>query len=557
MKKGNGYNAKISDEHISKINNREEFEINMDVFEYTWGNKVVTGEEKSQKPSMVVFRNSALALEMLDKHIRKNGNIVIHCDVDVDGIGTGYIIGKFIQSKTGKRPLYIINKDKQHGIQQKHVDYFKNIDIDLMIIVDSSSNELDIIKQFKCDVLVIDHHELNHNELVGNTAEGNHKYVIVNNTIGNDEVNSIKCWISRYNPESREDFEVFPGDDRMSCGLVVYELLRLYCEAIGPRMLLENLKLYQWAGVTLFTDAILLNTPRNQWYIENTVCSMDTEITLYSMLKRLNNFKELLDKTSINFTVAPVINKAIRAGHSGDALRVVVSNPEGIIDLMQYKEAQDEALEIGISDYVASDTYVLRDMSTTSVHKNYNGVIASRLCGDLNKNCIVYRITDEIAEGSFRGRMSNVDYRKVFNQYNSESSADGHKAAFGFKCNVKDIDGIMRSLTSIESSMSDKYLLTAGKINEKSPGKFPIYDIEEFKRQGGIWKLGIGNSRVNSDEQILLTVSAEDAVLFEQRGRLYIYTILGLKCKAFEPITKPVVNIYVEYSKQIECYIRQ
>ena len=528
----------------------------MDVFDYAWGNKVVTGEEKAEKPNLIAFKNSVDALRMLDKHIKAESNIVIHCDVDVDGIGTGYIMGKFIEYKTGVRPLYIINKDKEHGIQQKHVNYFKNSNIDLMIIVDSSSNEIDTIKQFNCDVLVIDHHEIEHNELLGNTNKENCKYVIVNNTIDNTDIDSIKCWICEYNKDSNENFEIFKAEDRMSCGLVVYELLRLYCEAIGPKMLLENLKLFQWVGVTLFTDAILLNTPRNQWYIENTVHSMDTEITLFNIIKELNSFKQSLDKSTINYTIAPVINKAIRAGHSGEALKSVIMDTKLISTITKYKEDQEAAINIGIKDYKSSDSYVLRDISATEIHKNYTGVIASKLCGDLNKNCAVYRVIDNKAEGSFRGRLQNIDYRKLINEFNENSSAQGHKTAFGFKCNVEDLDTIMSSLTSIESELSSEYILTAGKLNDISPGKFKIDDIEEFKKQGGIWKLGIGNSKVSSDEQILITVSAADAVLFEQKGKLFIYTILGLKCKAFQPITKPIINIYIEYSNQIECYVR-
>lgn len=528
-----------------------------DIFEKIWGNKVVTGEEKPVKPNLIAFRNSDIALSLLHKHLNKqNGRIAVHCDVDVDGIGTGYIIGKFITYITGRAPLYIINKDKDHGIKQKHVDYFKDKQLDLLIIVDSSSNELEAIKGFDCDVLVIDHHEVNHSEYNGNTTRDGCVYTIVNNTIDNSDVDSIKLWMNNFNSNSSENLESYKADDRMSCGLVVYELLRLYCEAVGPKNLLENLKLFQWVGVTLFTDSISLNTPRNQWYIENTVHSSETENTLLNILKEMNSFKQYLDKSTINYTFAPVINKAIRAGHSGEALSAVTHNNKIIGSLQQYKDTQDQAINIGVSDFKATDSYILRDMSATNVHKNYNGVIASRLCGEYNKNCVVYRVSQGIAEGSFRGRYQNVDYRMLIKEYNEYSEAEGHKTAFGFRCRECDIDDIMGKLTSIESIASDQYLLTAGQINKTSPGQFVIDDIEEFKRQGGLWKLGIGNSKLSTDEQILITVSSSDAVLFEQRGKLYIYTVLGIKCKAFEPITKPIINIYVEYSRQIDCYIK-
>ena len=523
--------------------------------EAKWGNKVVTGEERAQKPDIVPFINCAGAIKMLNKHITNKSNIAIHCDVDVDGIGTGYIIGRFIAHNCGTHCKYIINKDKVHGIQQKHADYFADKPLQFMIIVDSSSNEIDIIKQFNCDVLVIDHHEVNHSSLIGKTLDG-HDYVIVNNTIDNSDLVEIKELLSLRSGDAAEKLKEYIADDRMSCGLVVYELLRLYCLAYSDEKVIENMLLFQWAGVTLFTDSILLNTPRNQWYIENTIYSNNTETTLKRLMGELNRYKSSLDKSLINYTIAPVINKAIRASHCGDALNCVIFYPERIAELKKYGDVQLNAVEVGISDINVFGSFVTRDISDTDIHWNYSGVIASKILGEHNKNVVVYKVIDGYAEGSFRGRDATVDYRNKFDSYNSESWAQGHKAAFGFRCLVGDLNDIMSSLESIEVANSNKYLLTAGVLNTTSPGEFMIEDMDAFKRQGGIWKLGVGNSKVSSEEQILITVSASEARLVEQRGKLYIYNILGMQCKAFEPISKPIINIYVEYTNQIDCYIR-
>ena len=528
----------------------------LDIFDYKWGNKVVTGEEKPDLPLLANFINSARAIEILHKHLLKKSNIAIHCDVDVDGVGTGYILGKFIQNISNIKPIYIINRDKEHGIQQKHVDFFKGKPLDLIIIVDSSSNETDIIKQFNCDVIVVDHHEIGHMELHGSTLDDEHEFVIVNNTIDNSDIYEIKCLYEKNNKDAEDTWiKPYIREDRMSCGLVIYELLRLYEKVYKTGNILYNLRLYQWVGVTLFTDAILLNTPRNQWYIENTVHSMEVESTLKTIIEVLNPYKFGLDKSLISYKIAPIINKAIRAGASGEALNIILYNPGYIQNLLKYGSAQDEAISVGIRDIKEFESFVLRDMSDTGVSKNYNGVIASRLCGEYNKNTVVFIVNNGIAEGSFRGRVQGVDYREIFDTFSNETSGQGHKVAFGFKCPEKDLIEIMSSLKDIEEH-SEGYLLTAGKINSESPGKFVISDMEDFKRQGGIWKLGIGNSKLSTDEQVMITVSASDATLIETRGKLYLYNVLGLTCKAFEPITSSVINIYVEYSKQIDCYIK-
>ena len=82
-----------------------------------------------------------------------------------------------------------------------------------------------------------------------------------------------------------------------------------------------------------------------------------------------------------------------------------------------------------------------------------------------------------------------------------------------------------------------------------------------MKRQGGILKLAIGNSKVASDEQIYISTYGKYAKLTENRGKLYIYNILGLTCKAFSEIKDITdkdgfVRIYVEFGNSIELYLK-
>lgn len=507
----------------------------LEALHHKWGNSVVTGDMTAMEPEIAEFKHSDKAVEILRKHFNQSKNIAIHCDVDMDGIGSGYIMGKFMGNQTDIKPLYIINKEKVHGIQQKHADLFATKKIDLLIIVDSSSNELEIIKQFNCDVVVIDHHELGHEELCGKTNSG-HDFVIVNNTISNGDI--------------------FQADDKMSCGVVVYELLRLYSRTYEVGKVLEHLRLFQWAGVTLLTDAILLNTPRNQWYMEKTVHSREIESTLYSLLVSLNKYKILLDRSVINYTIAPVINKAVRAGHSGEALTTVIFNPSDVEKLLIYGKEQDSAVELSVKYAVEQESYIYVNLTDLGINRNYAGVIAGKLCGSKGKNAIVYVVNNGVAEGSFRGRKSAADYRTIIDSFDDTTWAQGHKAAFGFKMTVEKIDAVMNELRVVESQLDSGYYLTAGKLNEINPGKFTITDMDEFKRQGGLVRLSIGNSKLSNEEQIMITVSTSDVRLEEIRGKLYIYNVLGLSCKAFAPISTEVVDIYAEYSKQIDCYIK-
>ena len=149
------------------------------------------------------------------------------------------------------------------------------------------------------------------------------------------------------------------------------------------------------------------------------------------------------------------------------------------------------------------------------------------------------------------------DYREYFCNFSDSIYAQGHKQAFGFKIPIGMIDPLMSNLHSCEKSgISNKPYLTVGNLPDNLKGEYHIDNIDEFKRLGGLMMLGIGNSKVSSDEQIMISVMSSDATLIEQRGKLYLYNVLGLVCKAFKEIDPGMINIYIESSKNMEFYIK-
>lgn len=552
------------------IHNGETLPADYDILMDKWKLSTVTGDTQAEKPSFCIFNNLSLALQMLKKHIDNNGKMVFHTDVDVDGIGTTYIFKKTLENLGSYNHLLLINKDKIHGIQQKHVEYFKQNTVDLLIITDSSSNEIDIIKQFNCDVLCIDHHELLHNDLSGKCNDGVHDYIIVNNTIDNYNQNIDNLWLRSKNISAFNDIEEYKANADMSCGLVVYELLRIYCECFDNPKLIENLMLYQWVGITLLTDVVNTLNNRNQWYLDKTVMNMDTETTLRVIMTQVNKFKAKLDKSYIGYTFAPLINKAIRAGCGGVALDTVINSPQDIMKLQKYAELQADVVEkvtnvITINQYTGQKVLSPRrftqevinfDIGQFDVSPNYSGVIASKLSGDNGKNAAIYIMEDGKCRGSFRGKYQSVNYRKYFSDYDIGIYAQGHPGAFGFKLYKEQLEHLMNNISSVEPTEVKKPWLTAGNMSVDEYGQYHITSMDEFKRQGYLWRIAIGNSKVASNDEITIRVKASDVVLKSTKGKLFIYDVFGMECKAFKILEGKYFELYAEYTNEVNIFIR-
>ena len=546
---------------MAVIHNGVEEVISDSILKEKWKLGSVYGVEKANKPDKCLFNNTSKALKLLDKHIKKNSLIVLHTDVDFDGVGTTYIMKKTLEYLGSNNHLLLINKDKIHGIQQKHADYFKDKQIGLMIITDSSSNEIQIIKQFNCDVLCIDHHELLHSELSGKCNNGENEFVIVNNTIDSTTYEEDILWLQDSN------YTKYEADSRMSCGLVVYELLRVYCKYIGKEQLVENLKLYQWAGTTLFTDAVDTLNERNQWYLDNTVFTNEIEHCMQIMISRINKFKATLDKSYIQYSLAPIVNKAIRAGKSSEVVNKVINEPQDICSLNIYNENQTKAIENATtilssdcttrSDIIFDTDVIMLDLSNIDVHQNYYGVIASRICGNNNKSAAVFKtIANGKYKGSFRGKCKHIDYRRYFNDYSDDIYAQGHPTAFGFELAKQQLSYLMSSLADLEPKEEDRPWISIGRVEEPYRGTYHIDSADEFRKSGLVWKIATGNAKVQSVDEILVRVSAKDVVLKETKGKVLIYNVLGFECKAFKPLQGDFFNLYIEYSKEINIFIR-
>jgi len=522
----------------------------LDAFYKKWGSRIVTGEREVEKPSLLGFRNVEKACDFIHKHVKNGSKGAIHFDVDTDGIFSGYIMHKVLKSLGLVRLRPLINKDKSHGLTNKQVDVLNTLGLDFMVIVDSGSNDIEAIERLNMDVLVLDHHELEHDKLY--IRDGFEK-IIVNNMAENKSVEVINEWIRKVNPKSSLIIEPYIVEDRMSGALVVYETLRVYMEVYGDINVLEDMRLDQCVAVTLYSDVVKMVGDRTQWYVQRLLGVDDIEPTLKILLDGLNGFSRFYSKSFVLFTLSPMINKSIRAGDSSHVLDVILNRPQEVEDLRVNAQKQAEIVERAMRTNIQQyDSFILADISDLGVNRNYCGIIASNMAGTYGKNTVAYLVRDGYAEGSFRGRDGLADYKGVFNSIDEVTYGRGHKGAFGFRAHISKLPEIMEKLESVEGISSKRYL-TLGSIE---PGEYHIEDVNKFKKDYELMKLAVGNSRVSSEEQILINIVKDDVMLVEKVGNVWYYSVCGLRCKAFEDIYTSECTVYVEFQDNIEIYLR-
>lgn len=574
---------------INFIHNGSEIETDMDgVFRGKWI-KSIYSDEVLKEPSLCIFNNIVDACMMLYKHLKARSRICLHVDVDMDGFGNSYILKQAFELVGVRVQKFIINSRKEHGINETCVNKVNDSkSIDLLIISDSSCNEVELIKKLNCDVLVIDHHEVLVGESKGKTVDG-HEFIVVNNRAKNDNYDNDIARLREINSEAFKDVEEYIPCADMSCGVVVYELLRVFMRLVGMSRQLSESLLMQWAALTLFTDSIDTCNERNQWYIRSL--KGRAEYGLFTLTNSINKYRSIPDKSFILYNIAPMFNKAIRAAACTEALRIIMKEPSNVSVLEKYKYAHNDAIykvvyedyimfkngELlkGLSEeeaidnftkYIANNEvkkvafkgdYICLNLTNYDVDVAYTGVIAGNLCGDNKKNVVCYITNPDTGtvKGSFRGRY-RADYRKYFDSSSDYVYAQGHEQAFGLECTEEELYKIMNGISTVEERTDTREYFSVGNIPENEQGIYHIKDMVQFKQNGMLIAIANGNSRVVANDEIYIKVKTSDIQLIEQHEKYATYDVFGVECIAFEKFTEPYIKMYAELSNQYKFYLK-
>lgn len=349
--------------------------------------------------------------------------VVIYGDYDADGICATAIMTlalreygisaiPFIPERAGGYGLSVANID---DIMEKHLP-------SLIITVDcgiSNFEEVEYLKDLAVDVIVTDHHELP--ERLPDTL-------------------TVNCKIpSEY------------GFDSL-CGAGV--AFKIACALIGERAY----KYLDYAAIATIADSMpLIKENRDIVYEGVKLIKTGRCCPAVKELIAISNVREVTS-TSLAYVIAPRINAAGRMGDAFSALKLMISDDNGLIERLclklneynQARQAESEALYKSAREKLVSTAYdkkiiILEDDGWNA---GLVGIIASKLVEEFSRPVILFVNNN----GKLHGSARSVESINIFDAITSckEYLTDfgGHSQAAGISLNIENFLPFKKALES-------------------------------------------------------------------------------------------------------------
>lgn len=388
------------------------------------------------------MKNAIQGAERIMQAIENDESIVVSADNDADGVTSTAIIIRYLRERMNKDIPYVFaERDWGHGIKEQLSVKLDNVDneerndnaeknrkmieeADLLIIVDSSSNDVDTCEEIVkngTDVVILDHHSINDND---KTME---------------DVGVILV-----NPQQPRCGYI---NKSISGAGVVYKIVGLI-EELYDDELIDTEKYIDLAGVGIYSDMMPMSEPENRYIVNQALLNINN-MGLERIIKSGNNSKtDGLTGDIIGFTVAPLINGTARMGNIQDAIELLLSDEDKEVKKIRLRMNKEnekrKILQKEMTDKFTQniDTsgkmiFIITDESSSGM----NGLIAQDIAQKYNRPVFVGRNKDGVVMGSARS-YNNIPLRTFFNGSGLVEFASGHEGALGIGFKEENFEAI-------------------------------------------------------------------------------------------------------------------
>lgn len=373
------------------------------------------------------------AYQMIDDAITMGERFLIHEDIDADGADGGTILTKYLQAR-GADVVTVMNQGKKHGVAELDLSLLN--DIDVMIIVDSIDNDPEVYRKIletNTKLCVVDHHLIS-SELL----EANLPFVLVSsaNDYPNNELSGAGCALK----------------------------LVQYCDYMNLENYVEDLGLWLYAAIGICADMCSMKSPENRYIVYKGLSYYNHPL----VKKMVGNY--LFDSTSIAFSIAPLVNAAMRTNNNETAKRLFLTDNEDEINelvnqMKSYKEFQNTIVDDLMEDLMVQaesqmDKKCMFFMLPDEIDAEVSGLLANKMMSIVQRPlCVLRNIieTDENGEvvkhevsGSMRA--CGVTSFKEYIEQTGYGWVAGHENAAGVGFDINEFEGFK---VAIEDALKD------------------------------------------------------------------------------------------------------
>ena len=286
-----------------------------------------------------LLKNIDKAVSCFIKHIENKSRIHIIVDSDVDGYTSASMVYRYIkQLGENINVTYSLHTKKQHGISE---DIEIPKDCELLIIPDAGSNDIEQCKELVekgIDVIILDHH----------ICDKENDFAIV--------VNNQMC--------------DYPNKNFCGAG-IVYKFLKAIDEELWEDYADKMLDIVALGNIS---DVMDMRECETRYYVDLGLSKIRSKLFKALIEKQSYSMNGVVNITSVQFYVTPILNSMIRVGSAEDKdllFRAFIETDE----VFKYKKrGETEESDEDIYTRAARLCYNAKNRQTKEVQKGVDAI---------------------------------------------------------------------------------------------------------------------------------------------------------------------------------------
>ena len=382
-------------------------------------------------PNPMLMSGIESSISRIIKAIVKKEKIAIYGDFDCDGITSTSILYGFLESMDANVTFYNPHRiEEGYGINFQSIEKLVNNGVSLIVSTDCGISENEVVlksKKLPVDFIITDHHTV---------------------------PDVLPEAFSIINPKIKEC--KYPFKEICAAG-VVFNLI------VALRTKLRSISFFNGRpepNLSKYLDLVSIGTVADSMPILGV-----NRIFVYNGLKQIaaterKGLKSLIGKQKekysvrdISFGIAPKINAAGRVGSATDAVKLLTSKDEKVVEQLisiieknnlKRQEIQEQVLKeaenLAKSEFIKNPTRSSLVLYSNGWHPGVIGIIASRIVKQFGVPCAVLSLNDSIAKGSLR-TVNNINLYTILEQCSDLLiQFGGHSGAAGVTINEDSIE---------------------------------------------------------------------------------------------------------------------